>query len=84
MKLPSILLIYQATEKRNLNKSRAEAARIRKDNFLKSIFCVTRTFSNLYYVSQERLKFGEKRYIVAHSNAYEVAHMMIEWPPTYK
>ena len=36
-------------------------------------------------MSQERLKFGEKRrYTVAHSNAYEVAHMMIEWPPTYK
>jgi len=61
MKLPSILQIYQATEKRNLNKSRAEAARIRKDNFLKSIFCVTGIFSNLYSMSQERLKFGGKK-----------------------
>ena len=26
----------------------------------------------------------KRRYTVAHSNAYEVAHMMIEWPPTYK
>jgi hypothetical protein len=51
--LPNFLLIYQATEKRNFNKSRAEACMHSKGqlsqiyilchkDFLKSIFCVTR------------------------------------------
>ena len=85
MKLPSILQIYQATEiffkqiqSRSCTHSKGQLSQIYilcHKNFLKSIFCVIREIEI----------WGKKRrYIIAHSNAYGVAHMMIEWPPTYK